>query len=371
MSGGFLLRAGAAAAVASIALAAGAAGASAIPASSSGWRIVATVGGSTHNEMPGHLVATGPANAFSTWRCASCSTSDRSANFVLHWNGSHWGKIALPLALNYPRSIVTVGASGPSNFWAFASNYRVGIWNGSQWTIRTVPSWVMPVNRAGDPYGRASVFASGNVWVFSNSTVAAHFSGGTWHQVSMPGTSDWVSAVAPDDIWTVGFTKQSVLTTHPVWTAMHWNGSAWHTLAPPKVSLPAGASASYIVAATGSRSVFLVRTIWSGITLLGAALLQWNGSWHASKIPYAATNVGPISQDGHGGVWIQAWEGSSPSTTYLYHYGGGAWTRQPVPGKTGRSILEMSWIPGSRSLWAIGWLSTGSVQTGDILKYGP
>ncbi len=82
-----------------------------------------------------------------------------------------------------------------------------------------------------------------------------------------------------------------------------------------------------------------------------------------------------MSQDGHGGLWMQAWRGSSTSVrAYLYHYGGGAWTQQPVPAKTGTRALALAltWIPGTRSLWATGLLSgSGGALTGDILKYGP
>lgn len=384
------MRAGVLAAVATVALTGGVGSASGFPSATTGWRIVATLGRNGPAQHGG-LVATGPTDAFSAWCCVYTPSS---TDFVLHWNGRHWGKIALPAAMNanVGWQLVTMGASSSSNMWVFANNNgglasidKIGIWNGSRWTVRTLPGWVLPIARSGFATGQAVVFGPGNVWVlggeglFGPIAVAAHFSGGVWHRVSLPAApyANAVSAIGLEEIWATGFTKQSLKSAHPVWTVMHWNGSAWRTVALPKASVPTGDSVSYgSPVATGPRSVWLVRTIWSGRTLLSTALLHWDGSWHVPvRVPLATTGIGQISQDGHGGLWMQAWQRSSSSyREYLYHYAGGVWSRESVPAMTGTqaSIFNMTWIPGTRSLWAIGTLTTsGGVVTGDILKYGP
>src|SRR5215472_7083691 len=92
-----------------------------------GWRIVATVGATSHNELPESLTATGPSDAFSAWTCANCSTSDRNLDFVLHWNGLRWRSIGLPVPLTYPRFVTSISASSASNLWAVNDLDKVGI----------------------------------------------------------------------------------------------------------------------------------------------------------------------------------------------------------------------------------------------------
>jgi len=93
----------AASALAVTALASGGqAGAAAAPRP--GWRIAATVGAASRNVRPEALTATGPKDAFSAWTCSSCSTSNRSLDFVLHWDGRRWRSIGLPGRWSIPGS---------------------------------------------------------------------------------------------------------------------------------------------------------------------------------------------------------------------------------------------------------------------------
>ena len=192
------------------------AGGVAVAARSKGWRVVTTIGAARHNELPGFFTATSRNNAFSSWRCVSCSTSSRAQNFVRHWNGRSWRRsIALTVALNYPRSIIALGASSSSDLWAFTSNGRAGTWNGHGWKVRSLPAWVLRPSRVGEPFAQAAVFGPGNAWVFctgamAQPTLAAHYIRGAWRKVSLPGAPEEVSAIAADDIWVFGITKQSL-----------------------------------------------------------------------------------------------------------------------------------------------------------------
>lgn len=354
-----------------IALGAGAAGA-ALP--SHGWRIVATVGDATHGELPGFFTAPAADDAFSSWKCVACSVSHRGQNFIEHWNGHSWRQtIPLPVPLNYPRSLIAIGASSASNLWAFSSTRTAGVWNGSRWRLLSLPAWVLRPTRIGEPFGQAAVFAPNDVWVFSigatsQPTLAAHYFHGSWLKVSLPGAPIQVSSVAPNDIWVVG-----LLATKPAWLAMHWDGSAWRALTLPKVRIPPGDSAGYSIVATGSRDVWLARQVGVFRHTVSASLLHWNGRWHVIKAPSSIDSFGPMSQDGHGGLWMQAQHGFYPSAhLFLYHYGGG-WSRQAIPTRPAATtnLATITWIPGTRSLWAAGALFATSSETGDILKFGP
>jgi hypothetical protein len=147
-------------------------------ASSPGWRVVASVGNSSHGELPGFFAATGPRNAFSSWECVSCSRSARADNFIRHWDGRSWRRsISLPVSLNYPRSVIALGASSSSNLWAFTNNGRAAIWNGHAWKISSLPTWVLRPSRVGDPFAQAAVFGPGNAWVFCIGAMAQRFLG--------------------------------------------------------------------------------------------------------------------------------------------------------------------------------------------------
>src|SRR5262249_10689340 len=152
-----------------------------------------------------------------------------------------WGSIGLPVPLTYPRFVTSISASSASNLWALNDSNKLGIWNGSRWTVKVLPSWVLRVTRAGDPDGQAVALAPGNGWVFSldaisQPTLAAHFAHGSWHKVSLPVMPFDASAVSSRDMWVLGITKKSLSTTRPDWAVAHWNGSTWHVLMLPKVS---------------------------------------------------------------------------------------------------------------------------------------
>jgi hypothetical protein len=349
-------------------------------ARSKGWRIVSTVGAANHNELPGLFAATGRNTAFSSWRCVACSTSNRAQDFIRRWNGRTWHpKIALPVPLNYPRSIISLSASSASNLWAFTSNGRAGTWNGHGWKVRSLPAWVLRPGRVGEPFAQAAIFGPGNVWVFcigaiKQPVLAGHFSNGRWRQVSLPGAPEEVSALAPDDIWVLGITKQSLTAAKPVFAAMHWNGSSWRVLKLPAAKIPQGDSVGYRIAAVGPRNIWLARLVGTATHTSSVAVLHWTGRWRVTKAPTPIDNVGPLAQDGHGGLWMDAQHGTlQTARDFLYHFGGGRWTHRAVPAPAGAhaTLSSLTWIPGTRSLWAAATAIAVGKQTGEILKFGP
>jgi hypothetical protein len=342
-----------------------------------GWRITATVGTASQNELAGWFTATSGTDAFSSWNCTFCAPWTRDQNFVEHWNGRRWRKIALPPRLNYPAFAIAFSASSASNLWAITNTGKAGIWNSRSWTIRSLPSWVLRSSRTGDPYAEASVFSRNNVWIFSvgamsRPTLAAHYYGGAWRKAYLPGAPVSISAVASGDIWALAITKKSLPTTKPVWAAMHWDGSAWRTLALPRARIPAGDSASYGITATGPRSVWVARVFYGHTA--SVSLLHWAGRWRVIKVPARTLELGQMAQDGRGGVWMLAARGYyGHAAQYLYHYGRRGWSWLADPTKPGATnyLGTLTWIPGTRSLWASGTLLVGSSQIGDILKFGP
>lgn len=359
-----------------VALAAGPAAASV--STSTGWRIVATIG-SSNTERPGLFAAAGPDEAFSSWQCVSCSVFSRNKNFIRHWNGRSWrGSIALPAAINYPRFLIAIGASSGSNLWAFTTTRKAGVWNGRHWVIKSLPPWVLRPSRVGEPFGQTAVFGRGNVWVFcigaiTQPALAGHYVHGVWRKVQLPGEPVEVSAVSKDDIWMLGITKKSLATRKPVFTAMQWNGADWRTLTLPRATIPSGYGASYHIVGVGRSDVWLSRVIESSSRIASVSLLHWNGRWHKIGAPSFIDSIGPISQDGRGGLWMQVQHNSAKAQWFLYHYRGGHWTRDPIPAQAGAqaTLATITWIPGTDSVWAAGTFFGGGIVKADVLKHGP
>ncbi|HET7012644.1 MAG TPA: hypothetical protein VFI65_01965 [Streptosporangiaceae bacterium] len=346
-------------------------------ASGPGWRIVATVGSASRGETPGaRVVATGATDAFAYWQCTQCSIANRNRNFIEHWNGRAWRRIALPVPLNFGNFLISIDASSASNLWAITSANRAGVWNGSKWSVRSIPRWALVIERSGDLGGQVVVLSPSNVWIFSQHALAAHFLNGTWHKVALPAVGAFsFTKVTASDIWGTAITTKSARTTHPVFTMLHWDGSAWHTLALPAVKTAPGTIPGYTLMADGRRSLWLTRLIEGPAHRTSAALLHWNGSWHTIKAPSGLVPA-DIATDGAGGVWI-AGERSlllKSAVEGLYHYRSGGWTRHLVPTKKGMTniLLSVTSIPGTHSLWANGLLAgKGGIEIGDIMKFGP
>jgi hypothetical protein len=81
-----------------------------------------------------------------------------------------------------------------------------------------------------------------------------------------------------------------------------------------------------------------------------------------------------MTQDGHGGLWLAA-NGPKPGYPwYLYHLNGKC-TRYSVPavkGTTVGDLISLSWVPGTRSVWATGNMfqpGTSGGIIGAILKH--
>jgi hypothetical protein len=78
-------------------------------------------------------------------------------------------------------------------------------------------------------FSRTDVWAFGEIFTASTASsrpYAVRFTGRRWLRVPSPLVPQAASAVAPDDIWTVG----PLTGPGQVWAAAHWNGSSWRTL---------------------------------------------------------------------------------------------------------------------------------------------
>jgi hypothetical protein len=76
--------------------------------------------------------------------------------------------------------------------------------------------------------------------------------------------------------------------------------------------------------------------------------------------------------DGSGGLWATGLDINPGGFSNLYHLANGHWTTvSPPEGVFSQAQENLTWIPGTRSLWgtAAGFTSKGNY--GVLIKYGP
>lgn len=326
-----------------------------------GWRVIKRFG-PDRNGVSGVLTAVSARDAWSTWAGTGFTVVER-------WTGSAWQRVSLPARFDpYVRSAIAIGASSASDSWVFGtrSTTRVLRWTGHEWLLQPIPSWVLR-RASGTVTATAAVFGPGNLWVFSMSAgaYAAHYNGHTWAKVRMPETPIEASAAAPGDIWALGPDISGV---------MHWNGKNWGRIGLPALPLPFGSTVSYSnITAVGAEDAWVMRTITYKSGRRDTAMMHWNGrSWATMASP--ADLIGSLVPDGGGGLWADGIDMNPGGFWLLYHLAGGHWkTFDPPNGVDVHSPEVLSWIPGTRSVWATGsgFNSTVTENFGVILKYGP
>jgi hypothetical protein len=342
-------------------------------ASAPGWRVVQKFSAISQ------ITSVAAGSAGDAWAAGTVCQGQCKVSHLLvsHWDGTAWQPVTPPPAKVATSSEAIAGASSASNAWVFAS---VGLgpraealhWNGTAWDSATKL-------RATSEMAATVVLSPTDAWAFglvlapSLAPYAVHYNGTGWSRVKFPINTNAASATSGSDIWATGTTFGS--TQNPA--VVRWTGSAWHTVALPHASLPAGATSwvpTGLAAVTPDDVWVLGVPVGSQGIVPGAVLLRWNGTaWAQVTEPLPAFQPGLLAQDGHGGVWLTAYD-TTLHRFFLYHDVAGTWSRVRVPGLPGHQTqpLALSWIPGSRSLWAAGYAggAQGKVR-GLILKYGP
>lgn len=173
------------------------------------------------------------------------NSASRDQTLILHWNGSAWGQVSSPNALNSNNNVLN-GVAAVSTTDAWAVGYYINSstakkqtliehWNGSQWSKTDSPN----IGSDNNQLQGVSVVNSNNVWAsgsYTDSgvvyTLIMQWDGtsSTWSQVTSanPGLADIlfkIAAIASDDIWSVGGYVPSGIQYHSL--TEHWNGSAW------------------------------------------------------------------------------------------------------------------------------------------------
>jgi hypothetical protein len=256
-------------------------------------------------------------------------------------------------------------------------------WNGTSWT--RVPSPSPGGSDAASQLTGVSAVSGSDAWAvgdygtFGLATMALHWNGQRWTQVTTPNpgypsasnTLTAVSAVSAADAWAVGsygnadFSEQTMV--------LNWDGTAWKLIPSPSPGGTGGTGHGTELLGVSAASVSSAWAVgcYDFTAASGTArktlALHWNGTaWAQVPTPTPGvrgclTSVSAMSPDT---AWAVGWSQASlsgPEQTLVLHWNGTRWTRvaSPSAGTAGSQLDAVSAISATDA-WAVGHAAVSS-----------
>ncbi len=208
------------------------------------------------------------------WAVGVATGADASSKSLAeHWNGTSWTIVPTKDPGAESNVLSSVSVVSPTDVWSVGSysNATFGQpktlsehWDGTAWTRVSSPN----LGTMGDAFRGVAAVSADDVWAVGlyeylapdgsllTATMSDHWNGRRWRTVTTPdppgGDSllNGVTALAQDEVWTVGYSTQGAI-------IMEWNGDAWAAL-----DGPSGRSRSlWSVTALGQHDTWAVGSI--------------------------------------------------------------------------------------------------------------
>jgi hypothetical protein len=199
---------------------------------------------------------------------------------VAQWNGSTWTRVTVPLPNNnnLASNLDAISADGPNDVWIVGTYYLEVSptdeanetyslhWNGSTWSIVAMPldpgtnpniGYAFDAIKANSPTDVWAVGDTYNSTTDSSSTLIEHYNGQSWTIVPSPspGTGAALTGVttsnATNSVWAVGNEAGSSGQVQTL--TLNWNGNTWNTVASPNG--PTGSTVLSSVATTPGAAI--------------------------------------------------------------------------------------------------------------------
>jgi hypothetical protein len=312
---------------------------------------------------------------------------------VQHWDGTQWSIIPSPNPLESGGSVLEgVAAIAPDDVWAVGyTDFGSGTilltmhWDGTQWSI--VPGANAGENDTDALYS-VTALAPDDVWAvgyFWNNfgetgTLIQHWNGTQWSVVPTPSVEPsisvltGVSAVAPNDIWAVGYKFDSNKGGQTL--IEHWNGSAWSIVPSPNPNtfdnelLEVAAIAANDVWAVGYYSI-------NGSSMSATLIEHWDGTqWSIVSGPNpgyynnALSGISALSSNDIWAVGSYAHDFDTPHQTLVEHWDGSQWTAifSPGPGEMGNGLGGVAAV-AKDDVWAVGTLRRSDQLSQTLIEH--
>jgi hypothetical protein len=347
-------------------------------APSAGWSSMPTpIVVTRDNDLRGAAVV--PATSIA-WAVGSTDDGTARRTLAERWNGSAWTIVSTPnsgpTAVN---ALIAVSAASASSVWAVGSGGNAPLaerFDGVSWSIQPVP---MPAGAIGGVLNGVKALSSSDAWAVgeyidsgsTHHTLVEHWNGAAWSVVVSPDVSGadgsslfGVSAVSASDVWAVGSSPNSGITSTLV---EHWNGSAWSIVASPN---PGSLTSGLVgVSALAANDVWAVGFDDNGGGFQ-TLIEHWNGTtWSqvASVSPTSPSSLNSMVAVSTNNAWAVGSSGSGDAErTLVEHWNGSSWSRVGSPNGTTfqGNALEAVAAMSATSVLAVGFQHVGpGIQT--------
>jgi hypothetical protein len=272
--------------------------------------------GTRWRQVPGpsggdpELFAVSAVSASDAWAVGIYSTN-KVKPFLVHWNGTRWFQVPAP-SPGYGAVLNAVSARSATDAWAvgyYAANASGQLrpltlhWNGTRWTSVPIP---VPPSATGDTgLLGVSTLSADDAWATgydgngkSASALLLHWNGTRWVRIPIPNPPKpppgWrlltvlsaVSAGCPADVMVTGWHETIDPGDDTSFTAfaLRWNGSKWTQLPSPE---SASSLQLYGTSVVSAKDAWVVGSSTPGIGATQSLVLRWNGArWTQIPSPY-------------------------------------------------------------------------------------
>ena len=331
------------------------------PAAAAGWTVVTVPQTGISTVLNGAFARTGT-DVWAVGRQYGPSGQPAPPPVAYHWNGSAWSLFTVP-ALTAAASLAAVSASSATDAWAvgWTGGYtHVALtehWNGSAWSRVTGPgsSAKFFALRGVADLSPASAYAIG-----SDPGVAYHWDGTAWRTLTLPDAgfaASGITAVSATDIWLTGSTSAGATAE-----AVNFNGTAWTVV--PMQQPTANKPILNGVTAVAANDIWAVGYLLSPAgAAVGTLTEHWNGSaWSIVASPTPAgtfPQLNAVAARGSGDVYAVGSALLSGSTgaseALILRWNGTTWSQDTVPaGATSGALLAAAAVAGAAQEWAAG-----------------
>jgi len=272
------------------------------------------------------------------WAVGDSADSSAQMTLVEHWNGSAWSIVPspdVPGAYNYLTALAAVAGD---DVWAVGYSSSVGPeqilvehWNGSAWSI--VPSPNVPGVFS---YLTGVAAVDGNdVWAVGYAsdpstgvalTLVEHWNGSAWSIVPSQSPRNeglsltGVSAVAANDVWTVGYYNAPGDLYRTTTLLEHWDGRHWNIVPSPNdgssrtLNAVVGVAGNDVWAVGGGTNGTLTER-WDGSTMVvvPSANPPFHSDFLSGVAALSTTDVWAVGDYGNGTHTLtltEHWDGS-------------------------------------------------------------
>lgn len=316
------------------------------------WRVMKPPAPGKNYNLLKSISATTPDDV---WAAGFYSDKWKGRPLLMHWNGNAWKLDALREFSQDNTLLNDVVALRHDNVWAAGSQDKDSLtlhWDGRQWTRVASPS---PGTRT--DINQMAAISADDIWAVGSaqqangfSALALHWNGKRWKTVPVPDSgsnADFlykISARASDDAWAMGEAEADSL-------LLHWNGTAW------TIVEYANTHDINDVAAVAPNDVWAVGYTWDASQVI-PYIQRWNG---AVWVPLDMSFLGPnktlhdVYAIAENDIWILGREYESDkkeNTFFALHWNGLEWQVTSFEDKKWVGISGLT-ADSDKNLWAL------------------